>query len=112
MRYKILLDKNEDRQKVEAQEQSRFIKSVFEALNIPITWNVDEPLSVDQRISLRSELEKYSISIITDDGELKIYINQKLTAEWQKPTYIHKIENRKIFIEMNVEFLFQEGETK
>jgi hypothetical protein len=111
MRYTILLNKNEKTKEIEAQEQSRFVKSIFEALEIPVEFNPDEPYSIDDRLRLRSSLNSYNINIIGDiDGGLKIFVKTDLIAEWKKPHYVLKIDgsqidpNKKLYLEMHINF--------
>jgi hypothetical protein len=106
MNYIVQLDKNEDAQEVELQEQSRFIKSIIDALNFPISWNPDEHLTIEMKLSLRKQFDKFSIHILDDmNGGLKIYANSELLAEWKKPIYILKEDkNKRIYKEMNVSF--------
>jgi hypothetical protein len=112
MQYTVLLDKNENTKQVELQEQSRFIKSIIEALGVPIEFNSEKPLSVDDRIRLRKELDKYDISIITDiEGGVKIFVKTDLIGEWYKSIYKLKEDlsqrvnpKKKIYLEMTVRF--------
>jgi hypothetical protein len=113
MHYIVQLDKNENIQEVELQEQSRFIKSIIDVLEFPISWNPDEPLTMETKISLRKQFDKFSIHILDDmNGGLKIYANSELLAEWKKPVYILKEDkNKNIYKEMNVSFTtsFEKG---
>jgi len=111
MRYTILLNRNENVKEVEAQEQARFLKTILEALEVPIEWNPEEPLSVDGRIELRKSLKTYNISAITDiDGGMKIFVNNELIGEWYKCSYKLKKDsaqvdpNKKLYLEMSVNF--------
>lgn len=111
MQYTILLDKNESTKQVAAQEQARFIKSILEALEVPLDWNPDEPLSVDKKIELLKILSNYNINIIDNlDGEISIYVNTDLIAEWKKCKYKLKRDltqidpKKKLYIEMEVSF--------
>jgi hypothetical protein len=117
MQYSILLDRNENTREVEIQEQARFVKSILEALQIPIEWNPEEPFSVESKIRFRKELDQFKINIIDDsNGGIKIYVETDLIAEWHKPLFKLKkdssqIDPRKqIYLEMNVRFssLFEE----
>lgn len=85
MRYKIKVSRNDNLKAVEAQEQSRFIKSILEALEVPVEWNPDEPLSIDTKLKLRKEFDNYKINIIDDgDGGLKFFVETEIIAEWKK----------------------------
>ena len=111
MRYTLKVSRNENLQQIETQEQSRFIKSIIEALEIPIEWNTDEPLSVDTKIRLRKEFENYKINIIkNENGDIKFYIEDEVVAEWKKPN-IKLVENpsktkitEKLFYELEINF--------
>lgn len=110
MHYIIQLDKNENIEEVEIQEQSRFIKSIIDALQFPISWDPDVPLTMEKKLDLRKQFDKFSIHILDDmNGGLKIYANTELLAEWKKPFYIlkediNKKNVKKIYKEMNVSF--------
>ena len=118
MKYKILLNKDDKTKEIEAQEQARFIKSILEAIDIPIQWNPDEPLSINDKIKFRNSLHTYGIHIIDDmDGGLKIFAKDELVAEWTKAKYKLKEDpsninpNKRLYLEMNIEFwsLFEEA---
>lgn len=97
MRYKILLDRNEDTRLAEAQEQARFIKTIFESLEIPIDYNPDEPLTVESKLALKEQLDKYRISVIDNlDGGIKIYVEKEVVGEWHKSTYKLKEDTAQI----------------
>lgn len=111
MRYTILLNKNENVKDIEAQEQSRFVKNILEALEVPVDWNPEEPLSVDKRIEFRIKLSEYGIGVISDiDGGIKVYLHNDLIGEWYKCSYKLKKDasqvdpNKKLYLEMSVNF--------
>jgi len=111
MRYTILLKRNENTKNIETQEQSRFIKTILEALEVDINYKSEEPLSIEDKIRTRKSLEFYGITIIeSHDGCLKIFAEKELIAEWKKPTYKMKKDlsqvdpNKKLYMEMNIEF--------
>jgi hypothetical protein len=111
MRYTILLDKNENTKEVEAQEQSRFLKTIIESLDLPIAFDPDETLTVDSKIELRKSFDKYSINVINDlDGGLQIFVGQDLVGEWKKCKYKLKQDltkpdpNKRLYFEMQVDF--------
>jgi hypothetical protein len=119
MRYTILLNKNENTKNVEAQEQARFVKSILEALEVPIAWDSEEPLSVDGKIELRKSLAVYNINIISDiDGGMKVYVHDDLIGEWYKCSYKLKKDStqmnpaKKLYLEMTVNFwtIFENNE--
>src|SRR5277367_5279809 len=111
MQYIILLSKNEKTKDVEAQEQARFVKSIFEALEVPIEWNPDEPHSIEDKMKLRKSLSTYGINIISDiEGGLKVFVNTDLIGEWYKCSYKLKQDPsqidpaKKLYLEMTVNF--------
>jgi hypothetical protein len=88
MHYTILVDRNENLKQVEAQEQSRFLRMVFDALEIGAEFDPEKPLTVEDKIKLCRVLNNYSITVIDDlDGGLKIFVERDLIAEWKKPSY-------------------------
>jgi hypothetical protein len=111
MRYTILLDKNEDTKAIEAQEQARFVKTILEALEVPVDFNPDEPLTVESKLKFRKDLGVYNINVIGDiDSGLKVYVNNDMIGEWKKPKYVLKRDhnqidpNKRLFLEMHIEF--------
>ncbi len=112
MQYKILLSYNENTKKAGIEEQTRFIRSILEALGVQLDfWNSDEPFSVSIKIKLRELLSKLDISIIDDnDGGLKIFHDKKLIAEWFLPQFVLKKDEsqielkKKLYLEMTVSF--------
>ena len=91
-------------------------------MGLPIEefWtNGDRPLSVDEKINLRKILSAYGIAIIDDlDGHMQMYVDNELTAEWNKPQYLLKKDLRqidprkKVYLEMkfNTWSIFEENE--
>jgi hypothetical protein len=121
MHYTILVDRNENLRQVEAQEQTRFLKMVFDTLEIEAEFNPDEPLSVEQKIKLWSVLTKYGITVIDDlNGGLKIFVERELIAEWRKPSmklkqYLTKAgQKNRLHTEMSINFwtVFEQEEEK
>jgi hypothetical protein len=106
-----MLSRSEDTKAVESQEQSRFIKSVLEALEVPIDFEPDEPLSVVEHQRLRQAFKEFNIHVIDDvDGGIKITIGDDLIAEWYKSTYKLKQDSSqpnaqdRLYLEMTVNF--------
>jgi len=111
MEYTVLLNTNENTKAFEIKEQSRFIKSVIETLEVPIEFNPDEPLTAESKIKFVKSLSAYNISIIDDmDGGLKVYVDADLVAEWYKCKYQLKQDRTKIdpkkrlFLEASIKF--------
>ncbi len=112
-----MLSRDEDTKAVEGQEQSRFIKSILEALEVPIEFEPDELLSVENHQRLRKAFKEFNIHIIDDmDGGVKISIGDGLIAEWYKSTYKLKKDlsqrdpRDRLYLEMAVNFwsIFEE----
>lgn len=121
MKATILLNHTENTKQIEEEEKTRFLRSILEQMGVPIQefWTQDSPLSVDQRIKLRSILATFSIQVIDDlDGMLQIYVEGEKVAEWYKSKYklkrdLREIDPRKqLYLEMLVECwsLFEESE--
>lgn len=121
MKATILLNKNEDTQKVEDEEKTRYLRNILELMGVPIQefWTSDEPLSIDQRMKLRGVLGTYGVQVIDDlDGHMQIYVEGDKVAEWFKSTYKLKRDLRErdprkqLYLEMEVNCwsLFEEAE--
>lgn len=111
MEYIVLLASNAHLPTVEAEEQTRFILSVVEALEIPFEWDSNEQMTVLDKIRLRKFLKQYNISILDDlDGGVKIYSGNEKIAEWKKAAYklkedLQQIDpKKKLYIEMKCKF--------
>ena len=121
MKATILLDKNENTQKVEDEEKTRYLRGILEQMGLPIQdfWTSDEPLSIDQRMKLRGILGTFGVQVIDDlDGHMQIYVEGEKVAEWFKCTYKMKIDLRErdprkqryLEMEVNCWSLFEEAE--
>lgn len=121
MKGTILLNYPENIKQVEEEEKARFLHSLLEQMGVPIVeiWNNESPLSIEQKIKLRSLLATYSIQIIDDlDGFLQVYVEGEKVAEWQKCFYkikrdLRQIDPRKqLYLEMEFSCwsLFEESE--
>lgn len=111
MEYTVLLESSANLPSIEAEEQTRFILSVVEALEIPFDWDANQEMTVLERVRLRKLLNQYNISVIDDlDGGVKIYLSREIIAEWKKASYILKedlqqLDRRKrLYIEMKCSF--------
>lgn len=111
MEYKVLLDKSENIREVEAEEQTRFVISIVEALEVPFEWNSNEPFTMFDKVRLRKVLGQYNVSVIDDmSGGVKVYLEREKIAEFFKPTYILKEDpsqidpKKRLFIEMKCAF--------
>ena len=122
MQGTILLNCNENTRKVEEEEKNRFLRSLLEQMGVPIEeiWEDDLPLSIDQKIKLRTVLSTYSVQIVDDfDGLLQVYVEGEVVGSFHKPTYklkrdVSEIDPRKqLYIEMTITYssLFEEPET-
>ena len=119
MKSTLLLNSNENTRKVEDEEKSRFMRSILEIMGVPIDefWIPEQPLSIEDKIKLRSILSTYNIQVIDDlDGSLQMYVDGQLIAEWKKCEYKLKRDlsqldpNRQLYLEMQVNFwsIFEE----
>lgn len=111
MEYTVLLDKNTNFREVESEEQTKFVVSVIEALEVPFDWNSNEPFSLFDKIRLRKALAQYHISVIDDmEGGLKIFLEKDKIAEWKKPLFMLKEDpsqinpKNKLYVEMKCSF--------
>lgn len=117
MEYTILLDKSTPLREVEAEEQTRFVISMVEALEVPFEWDANEPFSVLDKIRLRKVLSQYNVSVVDDmEGGMKIFLEREKIAEWKKAQYLLKEDSlqvdpkKRLFIEMKCSFssIFEE----
>ena len=118
MEYNLLLDRNENVRKVEAEEQSRFILSVIEALGIPFEYDTDAEFTPLDKIRLKKALAEFNIAIIDDmAGSVKIYLERELIAEWEKASYLLREDpsaldrRQRLYIEMRCSWNCQLMET-
>lgn len=112
MKGTILLNYDDNTQKVEDEEKTRFLKSLLDQMGVPIDdfWTADNSLSVNQKIKLRGILATYAIQVIDDlDGFLQVYVEGEKIADWQKPSYKLKRDLREIdpkkqlYLEMSID---------
>jgi hypothetical protein len=113
MKGVILLNHNDNTRIIEEEEKSRFLRSIIDEAGVPQEqlefWSADQPLTVEQCLKLKGLFSTYSIQVVDDRaGEMQIYMDQKLVAEWYKPTYklkkdLSQLDRRKrIYLEMTV----------
>lgn len=112
MKGTILLNYDDNTQRVEDEEKTRFLKSLLEQMGVPIDdfWTADSSLSVNQKIKLRGILATYAIQVIDDlDGLFQMYVEGEKIAEWRKPLYKLKRDLREIdpkkqlYLEMSID---------
>lgn len=111
MEYTVLLNTTDNRREIESEEQTRFIISIVEALDIPFEWDSNEKFGVLDRIRLRKALAQYNVSVTDDlDGGVKIYLDREKIAEWYPVTWCLKEDltqidrKKRLFIEMKCRF--------
>ena len=113
MKYTVLLNVDENKKQVETEEQFKFVKSIMEALEIPINWNFEEPssFSIEDKKKFRNTLEQFGIQVIDDrDGIVTIYHEKEKIAEWSKCQYKLKRDYsqinpmKRLYVEMSVNF--------
>lgn len=121
MEYSILLSRAEKVKLVEEQEQSRFVKSMLESLEVPIEYDPETPLTIEQRQKLRQEFNEFNLKIIDDsNGGIRILLGRDLIGEWYKPTYKLKQDlsepdpKDRLYLEMSVSFwsIFEDEESE
>lgn len=96
---------------VEEEERNLFFRAILEELEIP---NLDEYwpdviLTVEQKIKLRTLLQKYNIQIIDiGNSEFEMYVGNDIIARWNKPLYALKKDisqpdpKNRLFYEMTI----------
>jgi hypothetical protein len=113
MKGTILLNYDENTHKVEEEEKQSFIRATLEEMGLPVDefWTVSGPLSVEQKIKLRTILTGYGAQVIDSlDGEVQIYVDKEKIAAWEKPTYklcrdLREIDPRKqLYLEMHINY--------
>ena len=123
MKYKQLLNRTENTRKIEDEEKTKFLKYILEQMGVPVQefWTSDDPLSIDQRIQLRGILSTYGIQVIDSlDGLFQIYVSGEIVAEFYKPTYVlrrdeREVDHRKrLYMEMSLETwsVFEDAENQ
>lgn len=121
MEYVVLLDKSTNIREVEAEEQTRFVISIVEALEVPFEWDSNESFTILDKLRLRKALAQYNVSVIDDmEGGIKIFLEREQIAEWKKPLYILKEDpsqvdpKKRLYIEMKCSFssIFEEEQEK
>jgi hypothetical protein len=116
----IYLDR-EDVKAVEEEERNAFVKTVLDGMGVPVDeyWP-EEELTVQQKIVLRKLLAAIGVDILDDrDRGVKIYVEDKLVAEWLKPVFILHKDNKardpskRVFFEMKARFwnMYDQGES-
>ena len=128
MKGTILLNHTESVKHVEEEEKQRFFRTLLVEMDIPLgdLWENDTPLSIEQKIKLRSLLTTYKVQVIDDlDGHMQVYFfhddsdEPVLVGEWHKCSYKLKRDlkqrdpKKQLYLEMEVNCwsLFEEQET-
>jgi len=127
MKGTILLNHTENVKQIEDEEKQRFFRTLLVEMDIPIDdlWENDIPLSIEQKIKLRSILTTYKVQVIDDlDGHMQVYFfddsgESVLVGEWHKCSYKLKRDlkqrdpQKQLYLEMEVNCwsLFEEQET-
>lgn len=82
----ILVNRHEARE-IEHEEKVRWLRSILEQIGVPLDDWPETP-SMENLRDMRSLLKKLEIDVINDsDDGLLIYFNNKLVAQWIRPTY-------------------------
>lgn len=109
----LLLNSDENTRAIEDEEKSRFIYSILEVMGVPVSdiWDPDSELTIENKIKLKSLLSAYNIKIIDfSDGELQVYVDNELIAEWKKCEYKLKRDlseidpKKKLYLEMKTNY--------
>lgn len=109
----ILLNSNENTRQVEEEEKNRFVQHILQTIGLPLDdiWDNEGNLSLEGKIKLRNLLNVYGVQLIgTSDGELQIFAEGEMIAEWKKPTYILKRDlsqidpKKKLYLQMHVNY--------
>jgi hypothetical protein len=112
MRATILLNSNENTDRIEDEEKTRFVRSILEMLELPIDdlWEENGDLSIESKIKFRSLLATYNIQIIDSiEGELQIYCDGETIGRWNKCEYVLKKDlkqkdpAKKLYLEMKTD---------
>lgn len=93
MESTVLLNSNENTRQFEDEEKSRFVRFFLLEFGIPVEgiWDEHEQISPANRIKLQEMLSMYDLEVIgSAGGDLKIYHENVLVAEWRKPLYTLK----------------------
>lgn len=106
------MDFNANKREIEEEEKSRFVRSILEAIDVPLDfWGPEDVLSVEGKMRLRSVLNSLDIEIIDDrDGGLIVYADKEKIAEWFKCEYVLRQDpsainpRKRVFLEMQVNF--------
>jgi hypothetical protein len=121
MQGTILLSPQENTRKVEEEEKSKFLRAILIEMGLPIEtiWEDDLPLTIPQKIQMRTLLQTYGVQVIDHgDGEMQILCEQEPIAKWEKCTYRLKKDQgqtdpkKQLYMEMLVSCwsVFEEAE--
>lgn len=111
MKEVILLNYNEDINKIAKEERTKFLYNLLEKIGLDVSELSEDFFSVEERIKLRNLLTKYGVQVIEDnDGPLRIFVEKTYVGEWRQPTYKLKKDlsildkKRQLYIEMILDY--------
>jgi hypothetical protein len=103
MKSVFRIDAYDNAKDIEERERSRFVRTVFtQYIKIPPAklkdlWDESGTLPIDSKIKLRSILKAYNITIVeAPNGNMKIYLQQQVVAEWLPCTYTLKVDYKSL----------------
>jgi len=82
----ILVNRHEVRE-IEHEEKVKWLRSMLEQIGVPLDDWPETP-SMENLRNMRSLFRQLQIDVINDsDDGLLVYFNNKLVAQWVRPTY-------------------------
>lgn len=108
MKQIFLLKHQTSWQKFEQEEKANFLKVIFEQLDISYGNVFDSP-SQENKLKLKSILDKYKIEIL-DEDDFSIFVENELIAKMSKPVYKIKkdlaVKSRKdnLYLEVEIDY--------
>jgi len=112
----LLFADRDDAQKVVEKVRFSWIRFVLEQTGMDLEKcfpEDDDPdsMTIAQKAELRHILNKNKILVLDDhDGRIRLYIDEDLIAEWKKPVYDLRHDNRqlnpkkKYYVGINIEY--------
>jgi hypothetical protein len=93
---KVLILQRSEQQEVELREKTNFINEILLRIGFYESENdIKAVLNMQDLRLLKSLLNKCNIDILDDcNNGIKIYLENKLVAEWLKPRYILRSDNK------------------
>ena len=99
----LLFSDKEDAQKVVDKVRFSWIRCVLEQTGMDLGNSFSEgeddldSMTIAQKAELRHILDKNKILVLDDhDGGIRLYIDEDLIAEWKKPSFDLRHDNRQL----------------